>query len=155
MKVKFSRCSSNNLASVPQVEGQLIYTKDTGDVYLDVGNQRHKVSNFIVESAKENISNPSLDKIYFISEENKLYKYLGLDVQTEEPIWIDLSGASESYADTKSQEAKNYADTNFLKKDNTTSYTPTADYNPTTKKYVDDAITTAINNITNAEEVQY
>ena len=50
---------------------------------------------------------------------------------------------------------KAYSDTNFLKKNNTTSYTPTADYNPATKKYVDDTITTAINNITNAEEVQY
>ena len=31
-----------------------------------------------------------------------------------------------------------------LTKTNTTSYTPTSDYNPATKKYVDDAITTAI-----------
>ena len=31
-----------------------------------------------------------------------------------------------------------------LTKNNTTSYTPTSDYNPATKKYVDDAITTAI-----------
>lgn len=29
---------------------------------------------------------------------------------------------------------------NYLKKDNTMSYTPTTDYNPTTKKYVDDLI---------------
>lgn len=43
--------------------------------------------------------------------------------------------------------AKDYADTNFLKKNNTTAYTPTGNYNPATKKYVDDAITT---NITNA-----
>ena len=31
-------------------------------------------------------------------------------------------------------------DSNFLKKTNTTAYTPTADYHPSTKKYVDDAI---------------
>lgn len=86
MKVKFSRCSSNNLASVPQVDGQLIYTKDTGDVYLDVGNQRHKVSNFIIASTLVSVTSPSLDKIYFISGENKLYKYLGEDIQTQEPI---------------------------------------------------------------------
>ena len=40
--------------------------------------------------------------------------------------------------------AKSYADTNFLKKNNTTAYTPTANYNPATKKYVDDAIATNI-----------
>ena len=34
--------------------------------------------------------------------------------------------------------------TDVLVKTNTTSYTPTSDYNPATKKYVDDAITTAI-----------
>ena len=28
MKVKFSRCTSSNLANVPQVDGQLIYIKD-------------------------------------------------------------------------------------------------------------------------------
>lgn len=33
---------------------------------------------------------------------------------------------------------------NYLSKTNTTSYTPTGDYNPATKKYVDDAISSAI-----------
>ena len=33
---------------------------------------------------------------------------------------------------------------NYLAKDNTTEYTPTSNYNPATKKYVDDAISTAI-----------
>ena len=140
MKVKFSRCSSNNLAGVPQVDGQLIYTKDTGDVYLDVGNQRHKVSNFIIANTLAGVTNPSLDKLYFISSESKLYKYLGDDLQTTEPIWLNVSGASENYADTKSQEAKTYADTNFLKKDNTVAYTPTQEYHPATKDYVDTMI---------------
>lgn len=39
---------------------------------------------------------------------------------------------------------RKYVEDNFLSKVNTTSYTPTADYNPATKKYVDDAIATAI-----------
>lgn len=33
---------------------------------------------------------------------------------------------------------------NVLAKDNTTPFTPTGDYNPSTKKYVDDSIKTAI-----------
>ena len=50
---------------------------------------------------------------------------------------------------------KAYADTNFLSKTNTTAFTPTLDYHPATKKYVDDAIATALSNIPDAEEVQY
>ena len=46
---------------------------------------------------------------------------------------------------TKYLVESNYAYVNnFLAKNNTTSYTPTSDYNPATKKYVDDAITSAI-----------
>jgi len=43
--------------------------------------------------------------------------------------------------------ATDYADDNFLKKNNTTAYTPTGNYNPATKKYVDDAITTNITTV--------
>ena len=43
--------------------------------------------------------------------------------------------------------AKDYADSNFLKKNNTTAFTPSGDYNPATKKYVDDAISTNITTV--------
>lgn len=43
--------------------------------------------------------------------------------------------------------AKQYTDANFLKKDNSTAFTPTGDYNPSTKKYVDDSITSRIGNL--------
>lgn len=39
----------------------------------------------------------------------------------------------------------------LLHKTNTKSYTPTADYHPSTKKYVDDAITTAITSVLESE----
>ena len=39
---------------------------------------------------------------------------------------------------------KEYMGSNFLSKTNTTSYTPTGDYHPATKKYVDDSIASAI-----------
>ena len=45
---------------------------------------------------------------------------------------------------------KTEVDNNFLKKDNTTPYTPADDYDPATKKYVDDSITTNITNALNA-----
>ena len=38
---------------------------------------------------------------------------------------------------------KNWIGSNFLKKDNSTAYTPTANYHPATKKYVDDGISNA------------
>lgn len=49
-------------------------------------------------------------------------------------------------------QAKAYADDNFLKKNNMAAYTPTGDYNPATKKYVDDSIS---NNITSALGGEY
>ena len=47
---------------------------------------------------------------------------------------------------------KSQTDTNFLKKDNTTAYTPSENYHPATKKYVDDAISI---NITQVLEGEY
>ena len=41
-----------------------------------------------------------------------------------------------------------FKDSNYLNKTNTTSYTPTGDYNPATKKYVDDAVAGASGGIT-------
>ena len=38
---------------------------------------------------------------------------------------------------------KSWIGSNFLKKDNSTAYTPTANYHPATKKYVDDGISNA------------
>lgn len=42
-------------------------------------------------------------------------------------------------------------DSQFLAKDNTTSFTPSSSYNPATKKYVDDAISAAITTVLEAE----
>ena len=42
-------------------------------------------------------------------------------------------------------------DTALLMRNNTTAFTPTGDYNPATKKYVDDAISTAITTVLEAE----
>lgn len=43
MKVKFSRCLSSSLADVPVVDGQLLFVKDLGECYLDVGTARIKI----------------------------------------------------------------------------------------------------------------
>lgn len=49
-----------------------------------------------------------------------------------------------------SKVATDYADNNFLKKNNTTAFIPTGDYNPATKKYVDDSIQNAITQVLTA-----
>ena len=128
MKVKFSRCTSSNLANVPQVDGQLIYTKDTNEVYLDVNNNRNKISDVIMVANKSTIVTPVTSKLYYETSTDTLYKAKIVENDNEEEIvWIDITGATVQYVDT-----------NFLKKDNTTAYTPVDDYNPATKKYVDD-----------------
>lgn len=81
MKVKFSRCNSNSLTEVPIVDGQLIYTKDTAEVYLDVGETRNKVSDIIITDVSK-VTSPIENKIYIdltsrdvyvsIKEDNKV-----------------------------------------------------------------------------------
>lgn len=55
----------------------------------------------------------------------------------------------EQEGQTILDQAENYSDTNFLKKNNTTAYTPSENYHPATKKYVDDAISTSVTSALN------
>lgn len=69
--------------------------------------------------------------------------------------WVDdVFTATEIYIGGSSRLAHLTLDTNVLTKNNTTSYTPTANYNPATKKYVDDNVKTytAGENITISED---
>lgn len=70
MKVKFSRCNSNNLTNVPIVDGQLIYVKDTKKVYMDVGNERNDISDFYNKSATDNLLNAKVNKSSFVYDSN-------------------------------------------------------------------------------------
>lgn len=67
------------------------------------------------------------------------------------PTIQDMTNAIEAAALTTLNNAKSYADDNFLKKTNTTQYTPTGDYHPATKKYVDDAISDNITSMLGGE----
>ncbi len=89
MKVKFSRCNSNSLTNVPQVDGQLIYVKDTNEVYMDVGNNRNKISDVIEVVDITNIQNPMVSKIYYDEATESLYKYVNNN-------WKNLSGSNLS-----------------------------------------------------------
>ena len=78
--VKFSRCKSNSLANVPQVDGQIIFVKDTKDAYLDDGNERSKITDIIfIDTLEElnSIENPLTKKLYYVAEDNALHKFSG------------------------------------------------------------------------------
>lgn len=121
MKVQFGRCTSNKISNVPIVDGQILFVKDTGEQYIDVDSSRNKITDLVFVptlEARDEITNPSSSKLYYIVRENSIQFY--------------CSGQWQ---------AINYVDMeNILTKDNTTPYTPTSDYNPATKKYVDDSI---------------
>lgn len=99
------------------------------------------------------------NKIYLLEQDDKLIEYIWVN-NAWDPVGMIEFDINNYY--TKSEvtqliaaslnEAKTYADNNFLKKDNTTEYTPTGDYNPATKKYVDDAI---VNSVTTALGGEY
>lgn len=85
------------------------------------------------------------NKIYLLVQGDKLIEYIWVDnkwdpvgmVEFDIDNYYTKSEVTQLIA-TSLQSAKDYADTNFLKKDNTTAYTPTQNYHPATKKYVDD-----------------
>lgn len=48
MTVKYSRCNAAALSTVPVVDGQFVYTKDTHEQYLDTGSVRNQITGVIV-----------------------------------------------------------------------------------------------------------
>ena len=126
MKVQHSIVNNNKLNSVPVVNGQIVYVKDTHDLYFDVDNTRTKATDIIfVDTLQERdaIQSPTPNKVYCVAETNCFYKYIN---NSWELIGGDVT--------------KSYVDDNFLKKTNTTAFTPTENYHPATKKYVDDSL---------------
>lgn len=115
-KVTFIRTLKVDLPNLDRVNGQLIFVTDTKECYLDTASERIKISDVLNVVNKDNILNPDVTKLYYDEATTKLFRYVGNQ-------WIDLTGVRES---------------DVLTKTNTTAFTPTADYHPATKKYVDD-----------------
>lgn len=115
-KVTFIRTLKVDLPNLERVNGQLIFVTDTKECYLDTASERTKISDVLNVVNKDNILNPDETKLYYDEATTKLFRYVGNH-------WIDLTGVRES---------------DVLTKTNTTAFTPTADYHPATKKYVDD-----------------
>lgn len=119
MKVQFSRCTSSNLDKVPVTDGQIIFVKDTNEQYLDTDATRAKITDLVFIPDLEalyKINNPLSNKLYYVVAENLIQFYCNGKWQAINYVNIE----------------------NILTKDNETPYTPTKDYHPATKKYVDD-----------------
>ena len=111
MKVKFSRCNSSDLASLPLVDGQLTYVKDTGDNYLDVGTTRNKITDIVFldnDEALEQIENPLSSKFYYVKSSKKLMYYNGTDYDTLNEV--DVSAEDVHFTSTAGITATNVQD---------------------------------------------
>lgn len=77
MNVLHSRVSKANLGNVPVTDGQIILTKDTNEVYIDLGKNRNSISDFIYveDITKVDKSNANVYKVYFANKQNNLYRY--------------------------------------------------------------------------------
>lgn len=111
MKVKFSRCNSSDLASLPLVDGQLTYVKDTSDNYLDVGTTRNKITDIVFldnDEALEQIENPLSSKFYYVKSSKKLMYYNGTDYDTLNEV--DVSAEDVHFTSTAGITATNVQD---------------------------------------------
>lgn len=77
MNVLHSRVSKSNLDNVPITDGQIILTKDTNELYVDLGEKRSSISDFIyVEDITTlNKEDANQYKVYFANKQNNLYRY--------------------------------------------------------------------------------
>lgn len=134
----------SQIASVPEPVDAYSKTEIDGklDNYLSKTNTEsytptsdyHPATKKFVESVVASIPGPDLSSYYTKNETDTLLNNKvdcsGYDV--------DVKATYEEMSMIR-EEMMNIAD-NTLSKTNTTSYTPTGDYNPATKKYVDDAV---------------
>lgn len=125
--------------------------------------------NFIIRSNKSNprgftmmllfrteVNTGSLlfDQIMFPSDLNinyMSYIHCQITYSINDDGTITINRIGDWGSDFTNGLAKNRIRDGVLAKDNTTSFTPTADYHPSTKKYVDDAISAAITTVLEAE----
>ena len=107
MNIIHSRVNKSNLDTVPVVDGQIIYVKDTHELFFDIGSTRTKASDIIfVETLEERntLSIKLQNKIYCVLETNRLYRYDGTN-------WLDLSGVEKTYVDNQDTATLNNAKT--------------------------------------------
>lgn len=135
-KIVYIECYQSQISQLPVSNGQLIYTKDSYELYWDTNQQRQKISDIIVlntESERTQILAP-LAKFYYVKDSNKLYYYF-VD-------WVQINGGSSSEGYTKeevdtliSTAGLDFSNCNVVKDVTNSTYTQTFDnYVLTSKK---------------------
>ena len=84
-------------------------------------------------------------KLYLALDTNILYRwdgvaYVAVSASSTGTVWGDITGTLANQTDLQTALDLKADKANVLELDNTTSFTPTLDYHPATKKYVDDQI---------------
>lgn len=137
MNIIHSRVNKANLDTVPIVDGQIIYVKDTHELLFDIGSTRTKASDIIfIETLEERnaLQNKLQNKIYCVLETNKLYRYDGTD-------WLDLSGVNAEYvqtvADNTLTNSKTYTDEQIQAYVPLRGFPDTLKINGTTQQFFD------------------
>lgn len=90
MNVIHSRCNKVKLDTVPIQDGQIIYVKDTHELYFDVNETRTKATDIIflaTTDEREGLESPFQSKLYFVIEEATLYFYNGTE-------WVSVTATS-------------------------------------------------------------
>lgn len=149
-QVKFYKTSNSNLSSLPKIDGQIILVTDTGKLYIDnSSSERFEIGGGGggggSYTAGDHISIDSNNVISAIIPDEVVVSATqpsGNDWKlwfTPGEVGSVASEITNSYSTSNSiGYSANYFNSKVLTKDNTTSYTPTSDYQPATKKYVDE-----------------
>lgn len=107
-KIVYIECYQSQISQLPISNGQLIYTKDSYELYWDTNQQRQKISDIIVlntESERTQILAP-LAKFYYVKDTNKFYYYF-VD-------WVQINSSSDSYTKEEIDALINTSSLNFV-----------------------------------------
>lgn len=123
-----------DLANKPMINGvELVGNKTTEDLGIEIGVSEETLIQTI---AQESAARQKQDSLL---EEEIAGKLAPANIKAGTGINLEQDGMDVTISSVDLS--------NYLSKDNTTAYTPTSDYNPATKKYVDDLFNSYIQSI--------
>lgn len=98
----------SQLSSVPIVNGQWIVATDTKAAYHDSGNSRNRISDVILDTYSNIMSNtvtplPSVNKIYFATDTHQLLQAT-YETGNPDPVWHSLGGSQSEVVTISSSE---------------------------------------------------
>ena len=91
--IKFINASKSVIESNQPLKKAIIFATDTKELFIDVNNQRIQISDVIVIDTLNSLNNilaPISNKLYFVEENNCLYKYI-------DSKWVGITTSIEQY----------------------------------------------------------